>query len=436
MRDIEIDSQRRKIECLLENNEDLNIELRKERSDHIIQRTLYQNQNTEFQQQRDQLKKENVLLIQTLNRSKSDHLLQIKLNQKQQIKLQQQSNQILELQNEVNELKKKQQSVTTTSHNVTLTADNNSTITSQNDEEKSSGSQVNIKPTKCNESGTENLNSKNNQDQELQLSKDQRETKDNQNYCSALKEVEFKQEIQEFQYEEEIQPSKEHSQYNSEMNNETNFMESQENLVADDTMLAIIGENENLLTSEKRSINKEDVSLIEEFNEHISELKEGNKLRKSTGKQNILSSLANYNINTKMVEDRSKQAGIPKIQVKTKEEENIKSTLANYNIYTKMVEDRSKQARIPKIQIKTKECKICCKSFSRRYTLKVHIDTVHKKKNHFKCTICSKTFTQKGTLKIHDETVHKKRKPFKCINCPKSFGQLGHLNNHQDRVHP
>jgi hypothetical protein len=218
-----------------------------------------------------------VQVIQKLNRSKSDHVLQVKLNQKQQIKLQQQANQILELQNEIFLLKKKKKSFTTTSQSVSLNAHNNSTLTSKNDEEKTSyfpGTQEKMELTKCNVIGIESFNSKNNQDQVLQLSKDQRETKDNQNNCSILKEVEYKQEIQEFQYEEEIQPSKEHSQYISEMIHETNFIECQENLIADDKMLPIKGENEQLHIDKTRSINQEDVAFSEVFIEHLSELKE------------------------------------------------------------------------------------------------------------------------------------------------------------------
>ncbi len=204
-------------------------------------------------------------VIQKLNRSKSDHVLQVKLNQKQQIKLQQQANQILELQNEIFLLKKKKKSFTTTSQSVSLTADNNFTITSKNDEEKTSyfpGTQEKIELTKCNVIDIESFNSKNNQDQVLQLSKDQRETKDNQNYCSAVKEVEYKQEIQEFEYEEEIQPTKENSQYISELNNETNFMEGQENILTDDTMLEIIGGSEQLHIDKKDPLTKKMFHLV------------------------------------------------------------------------------------------------------------------------------------------------------------------------------
>ena len=69
------------------------------------------------------------------------------------------------------------------------------------------------------------------------------------------------------------------------------------------------------------------------------------------------------------------------------------------------------------------------------YTLKTHIETVHKKQKKFECHICNKCFSQAGYRCIHIKTVHQKVKLFKCDLCKKKFGQKGNLNQHKIAVH-
>ena len=47
------------------------------------------------------------------------------------------------------------------------------------------------------------------------------------------------------------------------------------------------------------------------------------------------------------------------------------------------------------------KCKICDKSFTRPYTLKMHILSTHLNKKPFHCQVCSAGFTRRDTLKKH-----------------------------------
>ena len=56
------------------------------------------------------------------------------------------------------------------------------------------------------------------------------------------------------------------------------------------------------------------------------------------------------------------------------------------------------------------KCESCGKSFSRAYSLKKHIHTVHEGHKDYKCESCDKSFSQASTLKTHIHTVHKGQK--------------------------
>ena len=52
------------------------------------------------------------------------------------------------------------------------------------------------------------------------------------------------------------------------------------------------------------------------------------------------------------------------------------------------------------------QCEICNKSFTRKWSLKNHIATVHGEKRSAECEICSKILVTNQALKIHIATVH------------------------------
>ena len=74
------------------------------------------------------------------------------------------------------------------------------------------------------------------------------------------------------------------------------------------------------------------------------------------------------------------------------------------------------------------KCTVCSKTFSRKYTLKIHEDT-HNEECHFTCDICDKKLKSKNTLTIHMR-LHTGERPYKCQECSESFIQASHLKRH------
>ncbi|GAB0096617.1 zinc finger protein 660-like [Sergentomyia squamirostris] len=107
-------------------------------------------------------------------------------------------------------------------------------------------------------------------------------------------------------------------------------------------------------------------------------------------------------------------------------------------------------------------CKICSKSYTRKYLLDVHMKSVHSdEKLPFPCSICSKSFITPSKLKAHNlvhlpdserlihpcefcgkkfaevrqvkshiTVVHQGERPFICEQCGKSFGSKRRLKDH------
>ncbi|XP_014222033.1 zinc finger protein 596-like [Trichogramma pretiosum] len=81
----------------------------------------------------------------------------------------------------------------------------------------------------------------------------------------------------------------------------------------------------------------------------------------------------------------------------------------------------------------THNCDTCGKAFGRKYSIKRHIDAVHKKKTHT-CETCGNTFTRKNDMTRHIASVHGKIR-HKCDLCEKKFSRKIILKQHVDRVH-
>ncbi|PSN32708.1 hypothetical protein C0J52_26976, partial [Blattella germanica] len=74
------------------------------------------------------------------------------------------------------------------------------------------------------------------------------------------------------------------------------------------------------------------------------------------------------------------------------------------------------------------QCKICCKTFTRKNDLKRHM-IIHSSSPPYQCKICSKYFNQKSNLDRHRYT-HTDKHPFQCEICSKSFTQKSYLSTH------
>ena len=62
-------------------------------------------------------------------------------------------------------------------------------------------------------------------------------------------------------------------------------------------------------------------------------------------------------------------------------------------------------------------CPICHKSFLRKTSLTVHVETVHENIKSFVCEICTKMYVSKSDLCKHIKTVHENLRPSECKKC-------------------
>lgn len=67
-------------------------------------------------------------------------------------------------------------------------------------------------------------------------------------------------------------------------------------------------------------------------------------------------------------------------------------------------------------QMDNTTCQVCKKTFTRPYTLKVHLETVHASTRHDDdhehfCSVCQKGFTRKYDVKRHHEKFHTQQIP-------------------------
>ncbi|XP_055712283.1 zinc finger protein 1-like [Phlebotomus papatasi] len=83
------------------------------------------------------------------------------------------------------------------------------------------------------------------------------------------------------------------------------------------------------------------------------------------------------------------------------------------------------------------ECKICSKTYSRKYLLKVHIREQHSKEFPFGCTSCSKRFATKKKLKVHEisHLSDEEKYVHPCPHCGKKFGARENMNAHIRIIH-
>ena len=81
------------------------------------------------------------------------------------------------------------------------------------------------------------------------------------------------------------------------------------------------------------------------------------------------------------------------------------------------------------------QCELCNKILCSKYTLKLHMETIHEKKTKFQCHICNRCFAHKASMQYHIDSFHKKLKPHKCKTCNKCFTKEFTLMRHIQKQH-
>ena len=76
-------------------------------------------------------------------------------------------------------------------------------------------------------------------------------------------------------------------------------------------------------------------------------------------------------------------------------------------------------------------CKLCYKTFSKKYYLNSHMKNLHNNFDKFPCDSCGRVFNLESNLKKHIISVHENKKD-KCIHCGLFFK---HVNVHVKHVH-
>ena len=105
--------------------------------------------------------------------------------------------------------------------------------------------------------------------------------------------------------------------------------------------------------------------------------------------------------------------------------------------------DSEEEIRKTEVESTPMKCMKCNKIFSSKYSLKVHIETVHEGIRNFGCEYCEKKFKAKGVLAYHIRNIHHtkeekatpRRKKYNCNECERQFFNNMSLKYHIKAIH-
>lgn len=88
-----------------------------------------------------------------------------------------------------------------------------------------------------------------------------------------------------------------------------------------------------------------------------------------------------------------------------------------------------------KSEIFSEKCSFdnCNKQFSRKVSLKLHVQCVHTQERNYQCDICPSSFKTVSNLNVHLK-MHRNQRDHKCNQCSKSFYTSSHLKDHS-KIH-
>jgi hypothetical protein len=109
----------------------------------------------------------------------------------------------------------------------------------------------------------------------------------------------------------------------------------------------------------------------------------------------------------------------------------IRKPICNTNIFVTIdVWINVRRVLFQIVETKKFKCKICDERFTQKFSLNVHIASIHEGKEPFKCDICS----QIGQLNRRDVSVHHGEKAFKCDKSDYSCSQKGKMKFMKEKL--
>jgi hypothetical protein len=201
----------------------------------------------------------------------------------------------------------------------------------------------------------------------------------------------------------------------------------------------IIDLTENLSEENQPGLFDNNVISKDEFIEHISEMT--NAIEFKNDKEiaqisTILSKSVEKNPNqSKKVARKSLKVIHPKKTSKRHISKSKKEDKSRLNKESPVFKSTSADKNKSITKVNKHKCKICSKGYVSNFALAIHMDGVHKKIKPHKCPICLKGFTQSGHMRDHVNVVHKKFRRFKCTICSKDFATNYFLKTHVNTFH-
>eukprot|EP00179_Madagascaria_erythrocladioides_P005362 CAMPEP_0198317104 /NCGR_PEP_ID=MMETSP1450-20131203/6713_1 /TAXON_ID=753684 ORGANISM="Madagascaria erythrocladiodes, Strain CCMP3234" /NCGR_SAMPLE_ID=MMETSP1450 /ASSEMBLY_ACC=CAM_ASM_001115 /LENGTH=242 /DNA_ID=CAMNT_0044020287 /DNA_START=30 /DNA_END=758 /DNA_ORIENTATION=+ len=103
----------------------------------------------------------------------------------------------------------------------------------------------------------------------------------------------------------------------------------------------------------------------------------------------------------------------------------------------KTTRDRAQHVLTVHEKLRPHKCTICHAEFGLKGNLTKHIKSIHEASSatRLHCPQCTKSFSIKGNLVKHIQTVHEQRNRFDCEICERRYTRRSSLRQHMDRSH-